>query len=131
MGSVIVLPFPLEVSNMHKTYLGQVFANMFPDRVGRVVLDSVIDAAANLAGRELQPVFADEAFSTFFVYCNLAGISNCPYYTGTTANDILVRFEATITKLDSALAKLKGWPNATVIELTCASPLPLPREISV
>ncbi|KAG0651404.1 hydrolase [Hyphodiscus hymeniophilus] len=105
------------------SYLGQVFANMFPNRVGRVVLDAVVDAAANLAGRELSGAYADEAFSTFFVYCNLAGPGNgptqCPYYTGNTASDILARFEATITKLDPVVAKLKGWKNATVIELTC------------
>lgn len=92
---------------------------MFPERVGRVVLDAVVDAAANLAGRELQITFADEAFSTFFVYCHLAGPSLCPYFTGSTSNDILARFEATVTKLDPTLAKLNGWANATLIELTC------------
>lgn len=118
MVSVVTFSLDLSVSNTHKSYLGQVFANLFPDRVGRVVLDAVVDAAANLAGRELQPVYGDEAFSTFFVYCNLAGASLCPYYKGSTANDILARFEATVTKLDPTLAKLKGWANATVIELT-------------
>ena len=121
---VLVIPPSLQlllsrVSNLRKSYLGQVFANMFPNRVGRVVLDSVVDAAANLAGRELNIADADEAFSTFFVYCNLAGRSQCPYYTGTTAKDILARFEATITKLNPRLAQLKGWANATVTELTC------------
>jgi hypothetical protein len=91
---------------------------LFPDRVGRVVLDSVIDAHANIAGFELQPTYADEAFSTFFVYCNLAGAAQCPYYTGSTTNDILERFEATVTRLNSTLAALKGWANATLIELT-------------
>ena len=105
-------------SNIQQTYLGQVFANLFPNRVGRVVLDAVVDASANLAGHELQPTYADEAFSTFFVYCNLAGASNCPYYTGSTASDILDRFEATIIRLDATFAQLQGWANATTIELT-------------
>jgi pimeloyl-ACP methyl ester carboxylesterase len=91
------------------TYIGQIFANMFPTRVGRVILDGVIDAAANLAGRELNPAYADEGFSTFFVYCNLAGAALCPFYTGTTSNDILARFEAIVTRLNPTVANLKGW----------------------
>lgn len=91
------------------TYIGQIFANMFPDRIGRVILDGVIDAAANLAGHELNPAYADEGFSTFFVYCNLAGAAQCPFYTGSTANDVLARFEAIVTKLSPTLANLHGW----------------------
>jgi pimeloyl-ACP methyl ester carboxylesterase len=32
------------------TFLGQVFASMFPDRVDRMVLDSVLDAPDYAAG---------------------------------------------------------------------------------
>lgn len=74
-----------------------------------MVLDAVIDTDLNLAGHELQPTYADEGFSTFFVYCNLAGASQCQFYTGTTSNDILARFEAIVTRLNPAIANLRGW----------------------
>lgn len=79
----------------------------------------MVDAQGSLKGSDLQFTYADEAFSTFFVYCNLAGPSQCPYYTGSTSKDILNRFEATVNRLDPVYAQLRGWANATVIELTC------------
>ena len=74
-----------------------------------MVLDAVVDVDANLAGRELQPTYADQGFLTFFVYCNLAGVSQCQFHTGTTANDIVARFEAIVTRLNPTIANLRGW----------------------
>lgn len=70
------------------TVIGQMFATMFPDRVGRVVLDGVVDTEdfASLAGKKLL-LDTDTAFSAFFIYY-LAGPELCVYYTGSAANDI-------------------------------------------
>jgi pimeloyl-ACP methyl ester carboxylesterase len=91
------------------TYIGQVFANMYPSRVGRVVLDAVVDSATNRGGGPLGITYSDEALSTFFVYCNLAGPSLCSFATGTSSNDVLARFEAIVNKLTPTIATLKGW----------------------
>lgn len=97
------------------TYLGQVFASMFPHRVGRVVLDGVLDPVQVIEGSGSNLVtLADDAFSTFFLYCHLAG-SACPFYTGSTANDIYLRFEAMINQLNVTQALEENWDNSTAI----------------
>lgn len=97
------------------TILGQIFASMFPDRVGRVVLDGVLDPAEVTKGSGKKMVtLADEAFSTFFLYCHLAGAS-CPFYTGSTAHDIYLRFEAMINQLNVTQALEQEWDNSTAI----------------
>jgi pimeloyl-ACP methyl ester carboxylesterase len=62
------------------TALGQTFAAMFPDRVGRMVLDSNVDATEWYTG--VNPHLAsgaDEALESFFSYCRLAG-PVCGYF---------------------------------------------------
>lgn len=62
------------------TYLGATFASMFPDRVGRLLLDGVVDAELYTS-----PVWRDSLFDTdkildrFFQYCAEAG-SKCQLY---------------------------------------------------
>jgi pimeloyl-ACP methyl ester carboxylesterase len=62
------------------TYLGATFAAMFPDRVGRMVLDGVMDA---VTARD--PIFpgnirdADTVHDLFFNYCAEAGPSRCEF----------------------------------------------------
>jgi hypothetical protein len=103
------------------TVIGQTFASMFPDRVGRVILDGNFDPADYTAGLYLKNVLsADEAFSSFFVYCFAAGPSTssgsgCPYYAGPAAHDIYLRFERTAFRLNARLAADQGWENATAI----------------
>jgi pimeloyl-ACP methyl ester carboxylesterase len=76
------------------TFLGQTVASMFPNRMGRVVIDAVMDPDDAISGRTFNlNNLADDAFSTFFLYCNLAGPSQCPFYTGSTPYDIFLRFE--------------------------------------
>ncbi len=97
------------------TFLGQVFASMFPDRVGRVVLDGVLDPDETAKGSGLKMVtLADDSFSTFFLYCHLAGPA-CPFYTGSTANDIYLRFEAIVNQLNVTQALEENWDNSTAI----------------
>ncbi|CZR56074.1 uncharacterized protein PAC_05962 [Phialocephala subalpina] len=99
------------------TVIGQTFASMFPNRLGRVILDGVVNPDDWIKGTAQNFVTnTDEVFSTFFVYCNAAGPVNCPYYTGTTAHDIYLRFEAFVNSLSPISAYQNGWSNATAIE---------------
>jgi len=98
--------------------IGQTFASMFPGRVGRVVLDGVVDATDYSKGTLLNWLQStDEAFSTFFTYCHLAGPSNCPFYTGTSPHDIFTRFDQIRSRLDVNSATEHGWANASAIAL--------------
>jgi pimeloyl-ACP methyl ester carboxylesterase len=100
------------------TFIGQTFATLYPDRVGRVVLDGVVDGDDYSSGAVITNVIgADEALSTFFIYCHLAGPTQCPYYTGNTPHDIFLRFEETLLRLDTRAAFENNWPNATEISL--------------
>lgn len=99
------------------SFLGQTFASMFPDRVGRVVLDGVLDAEDYVTGSFLSYLTdADEVFSTFFLYCHLAGPSKCSFYTGNTSHDIFLRFESMLSRLNSTYALEQGWQNATQMD---------------
>jgi pimeloyl-ACP methyl ester carboxylesterase len=99
------------------TYIGETFGTLFPERVGKVILDGVVDPEAYSSGSWKENLtFMDAVFSTFFVYCNLAGPTLCPFYSGTTALDIYNSFEHTFTKLDPTYAFAQNWTNATFIE---------------
>jgi pimeloyl-ACP methyl ester carboxylesterase len=98
------------------TFLGQTFASLFPDRIGRVVLDGVLDPDETAKESGLNMVTqTDEAFSAFFLYCHLAGPSACPFYTGTTPHDIYLRFEAIVSQLNATQALEQNWDNTTAI----------------
>ncbi|CAE6465868.1 unnamed protein product [Rhizoctonia solani] len=64
------------------TVIGIYFVNMFPERVGRVVLDGVVDPerwANNPSYRkwDVKPESTDEAFTGFVTACAAAGPSGC------------------------------------------------------
>ncbi|KAK7442765.1 hypothetical protein VKT23_016012 [Stygiomarasmius scandens] len=66
------------------SYLGQVFATMFPDRVGHIVIDGVIDSEAYLTndwGTLTQDM--DKVMQAFFDSCHSAGPELCPFYAST------------------------------------------------
>ncbi|KAH8691642.1 TAP-like protein-domain-containing protein [Talaromyces proteolyticus] len=63
------------------TVLGATFAAMYPDRVGRVVLDGVVDLHKYYSGEGVNSVIdADAIFDRFFYYCDMAGSVACPFY---------------------------------------------------
>jgi pimeloyl-ACP methyl ester carboxylesterase len=100
------------------TFVAQTFASIHPDRVGRFVIDGVVDPDDYRSGALLKNLqFTDEAFSTYFIYCHLAGPEVCPYATGDSAYDVYKRFEATVQRLDVQTAEKEGWANATAISL--------------
>lgn len=98
------------------TVIGQMFATLHPERVGLIVLDGVVDAQDYVSGHGLKALtHTDEAFSTFFTYCFVAGPKKCAFFTGTKAGDIFERFERLLEKLDVDVAVQNGWKNATTI----------------
>ncbi|KAL5637297.1 hypothetical protein ACGC1H_001066 [Rhizoctonia solani] len=107
------------------TVIGIYFVNMFPDRVGRVVLDGVVDPVywANKPPHELGKITlesTDEAFTGFVEACVAAGPSGCALATqGATADSIrqLVR-----NILDAAYDyKRAVGPNAEIGSATIRS----------
>ncbi|KAJ7773944.1 TAP-like protein-domain-containing protein [Mycena metata] len=66
--------------------LGSTFAAMFPDKVGRVVIDGVLDMdawySANLTTEEVD---TDKALQAFTDGCFAAGPDNCAFYAPSSA----------------------------------------------
>ncbi|KAI1419786.1 Alpha/Beta hydrolase protein [Xylaria sp. FL1777] len=83
------------------TFLGATFASMFPDKVGRLVLDGVVHA-----DRYVNPTWegstadADAIWDRFFVYCAEAGALCNFYRTGDRPEDIRNRFSETLSLLE-------------------------------
>ncbi|EKV11473.1 Proteinase, putative [Penicillium digitatum PHI26] len=61
--------------------LGTTFASLFPERVGRAVLDGVVDMVKYYQGKGPNVVAdADAIFDRFSHYCDEAGPAGCPFY---------------------------------------------------
>lgn len=87
----------------YATYFGQTIASMFPDRIGGMVLDGMIDpisAQANFTSNNVNDL--DGIVASFFVYCAEAGLGLCPYHTGAGPMDIWKRFVKSFQQLDSS-----------------------------
>jgi hypothetical protein len=82
------------------TYLGATFARMFPDRVGRLLLDGVVDAEFYEAPvwRE-SLVDADKVLRGFFWYCVLAGKRCDLYRPGDQPAHVKERYDAVMERL--------------------------------
>lgn len=84
------------------TYLGATFAKMFPDRVGRMLLDGVVDAEYYVS-----PVWKESLLDTdnvlrqFFAYCVEAGRRCDLYRGGDTAAAVRRRYDAIMDRLES------------------------------
>jgi pimeloyl-ACP methyl ester carboxylesterase len=85
------------------TYLGATFARMFPDRVGRVVLDGVVDAELyeTPVWRE-SLVDADKVLEELFRYCVEAGRKCDLYRTGDAAQDVKRRYDEVMDRLETS-----------------------------
>lgn len=82
------------------TLLGATFAAMHPDRVGRVILDGVVDPADHYAGRWLtQLQDSDKIVTAFCTYCFEAGPIKCPFYTGSSPADVEARLASILMHL--------------------------------
>ncbi|KAI1811584.1 TAP-like protein-domain-containing protein [Poronia punctata] len=83
------------------TLLGATFASMFPDKVGRVVLDGVVHADYYVEPTwQRSVVDADAIWDKFFVYCAERG-SICDFYrAGDSPEDIRRRFTELLGSLE-------------------------------
>ncbi|KAI1452219.1 TAP-like protein-domain-containing protein [Annulohypoxylon moriforme] len=102
------------------TFLGNTFASMFPGRVGRVLLEGVVDAPDYVAGlwsTNLQDTQKD--FGTLYSTC-YAARSNCSlYHTGDSSpSDIQQRVEALFDSLDESPAQYVSGSNIELITRT-------------
>jgi pimeloyl-ACP methyl ester carboxylesterase len=84
------------------TLLGNTFAALYPERVGRMLLDAVLDATYYVA-----PVWAnsmsdtDAVLNAFFRYCREAQSACAFYRSGDTENDLEARFQDMMRKIEA------------------------------
>ena len=82
------------------TLLGATFAAMFPDRVGRVILDGVVDADYYVAPIwEESLLDTDKIMTSFFYFCHKAGKNCALYRDGDSESDVQARYQETIDDL--------------------------------
>ncbi|KAK3898175.1 TAP-like protein-domain-containing protein [Staphylotrichum tortipilum] len=83
------------------TYLGAVFARIFPGRVGRLVLDGVVDAEfyEGPVWKE-SLVDADKVLGRFFWFCAVVARERCAFYRkGDQPGDVKGRYEGLMERL--------------------------------
>ena len=81
------------------TLLGQVYADLFPGKTGRLVLDGAVDpAATDFEGTATQAQGFESALKAFLVDC--AGASDCPF--SGTVDDSLTEIRALLDSLDAS-----------------------------
>jgi len=100
------------------SYIGQTFASLYPTRVGRMVLDGVINAQDwSSASDNNLVVHTDDAVNTFFDSC-YAGGAACAFNQGGTATfaAIQARMQNIFNQLNATQAYAKSWSNASTIE---------------
>lgn len=85
------------------TYLGATFASMYPDRVGRVVLDGVVDADYYPTPMWTESLLdADKVLGQFFKYCAAVG-PRCPLHrSGDKSADISKRYYQILQQLEDS-----------------------------
>ena len=81
------------------TVLGQTLATMFPERIERIVIDSVATVDEYYTGGWKNSMYdSDLAFRTFFEYCYAAGPRACAFYES-SIEDIESRFRKLMTSI--------------------------------
>ncbi|KAF9691522.1 hypothetical protein EKO04_010402 [Ascochyta lentis] len=82
------------------TVLGATFATLYPERVGKFVLDSVMQGKPwYLNGRRDTLVYQDEAVRQFFNQCSKAGPEICTFWAG-SAEETEARYEQLLESLE-------------------------------
>ncbi|EWY84346.1 hypothetical protein FOYG_14098 [Fusarium oxysporum NRRL 32931] len=85
------------------TVLGTTFASLFPEHVGRIILDGVVDAEDYYQNGWKSNLYqTDQALAKFSTFCHEAGPNKCSFW-GPSAQNISDR-------LDDILASLKKNP---------------------
>lgn len=83
------------------TVVGATFASMFPDRIGRMILDGIVDAEQYYDNAwSVNVAQMDEAMGTFSSFCHAAGPEKCSFWGPTPAN-IIARMDKVILQLQN------------------------------
>jgi pimeloyl-ACP methyl ester carboxylesterase len=84
------------------TVIGQTLAALFPDRIGRIIVDSNVDSEKHYSGLEDTSVSAtDDSLRYFFSVCAEAGKVKCKFArNSSSAEEIEDRFNAMVEKLE-------------------------------
>ncbi|KAH8203743.1 hypothetical protein TruAng_002036 [Truncatella angustata] len=90
------------------TVIGTTFASMFPDRVGRMILDGVLNAEQYYDNdwRDMVDQM-DEAIEKFSSFCHSAGPETCSFW-GPTPADIMARMDGIIHQLQNHPVPVSG-----------------------
>lgn len=90
------------------TVIGSTFASLFPDRVGRMILDGVLNTEQYYNNYWTDNVDQmDEAMETFSTFCYSAGPEKCTFWGPTPAN-ITARMDGIIRQLQNHPVPLSG-----------------------
>ncbi|KAI8625996.1 Alpha/Beta hydrolase protein [Xylariaceae sp. FL1651] len=93
------------------TVIGTTFASLFPERIGRMVLDGVEDSREYYTNDwRVDLTQDDEAIQAFSEYCYQGGPANCSFW-GPSPEDISSRFDKVIDDLLHAPVPLSGFEN--------------------
>lgn len=91
---------------------------MFPDRVGRFVINRVVDADTQVARLSIASIlFIDEAFISFFEFCHLTSSSSCSFYTRNSTKDIRHRFQKILLAFNGPRAEATNQTDSSIIEI--------------
>ena len=84
------------------TVIGQTLAALYPDRLGRIILDGNVDGTEHYTGYSPSSLLdTDKAFEFFFEYCAQAGEEFCPLANkSSTASDVQDRYDALLDQLE-------------------------------
>ncbi|KAI1852586.1 hypothetical protein JX266_002127 [Neoarthrinium moseri] len=105
------------------TVIGTTFASMFPDRVGRMILDGVLDAEQYYDNDWRDNVDQmDETIEMFSSFCHSAGPETCSFW-GPTPADITARMDCIIDQLQNHPVALSGVQSRNLPELVTYSDL--------
>jgi pimeloyl-ACP methyl ester carboxylesterase len=105
------------------TVLGSTFASLFPNNVGRVILDGVLDVQDYYEGGWKTNLFdTDEVLGTFPKYCYEGGPKNCSFW-GPSEQNITDRLDNILMRIKDHPVPVAGLPDGDTIGLGTYSDL--------
>lgn len=105
------------------TLIGTTFASMFPDRVGRMILDGVLNADQYYDNNWKDNVDQmDEAMQIFSSSCHSAGPEKCSFW-GPTPDNIMTRLDGIIYQLQDHPVPVSGVQSQNLPTLVTYSDL--------
>ncbi|QPC59787.1 hypothetical protein HYE67_002018 [Fusarium culmorum] len=109
--------------NSYASVIGTTFASMFPDRVERLILESVLDVDQYYKNNwRSNFIDSDKAFEQFSVRCHAAGPDLCAFW-GPTPENITARIDTLIRDISSHPIPVSGIGGHTLPGLATYSDL--------